>query len=362
MACCAGARPSDPQEVQASLAINKVLVSERANPPAPQCLLLGTGESGKSTIFKQMRLLHGVGYSEAELMEARVMIRTAIQKDVVTLAGAARSPAVLSQVGGDVAFPDDVKSAIDTIGASADGKTLDQLVDLIELMWADPAVRRVYNVRHLYHLSDGAHYFLDKIRIVAQDGWLPTSEDLIRVRVRTSGVVDQLLTFSNMGPLRMVDVGGQRNERRKWAGMFEGATAVIFVTAISDYGSKCFEDDVTDRIADSLQVFGQVCAEPMLANAAVILFLNKCDLFQQKLKTVPFADHFDDYFGDGGYSSAGKYLKKRFMTVAEDAFKAIGRPDRMLKVHFTTAIDRDNVRKVFDDVKDAILTSALKQL
>lgn len=74
------------------------------------------------------------------------MIRTAIQKDVVTLAGAARSPAVLSQVGGDVAFPDDVKSAIDTIGASADGKTLDQLVDLIELMWADPAVRRVRTI------------------------------------------------------------------------------------------------------------------------------------------------------------------------------------------------------------------------
>lgn len=36
------------------------------------------------------------------------------------------------------------------------------------------------------------------------------------------------------------------------------------------------KDDATDRIAESLDVFGQVCAEPMLANAAVILFLNKC--------------------------------------------------------------------------------------
>lgn len=34
---------------------------------------------------------------------------------------------------------------------------------------------------------------------------------------------------------RMVDVGGQRNERRKWIHAFEGVTAVIFVAAISEY-------------------------------------------------------------------------------------------------------------------------------
>jgi hypothetical protein len=33
----------------------------------------------------------------------------------------------------------------------------------------------------------------------------------------------------------MVDVGGQRNERRKWIHAFEGVTAVIFVAAISEY-------------------------------------------------------------------------------------------------------------------------------
>ncbi|SPR01327.1 unnamed protein product (mitochondrion) [Plasmodiophora brassicae] len=152
------------------------------------------------------------------------------------------------------------------------------------------------------------------------------------------------------------------DEIPKLAGMFEGVTAVIFVTAISDYGSKCFEDDATDRIAESLDVFGQVCAEPMLANAAVILFLNKCDLFDAKLKTVPFANYFDDYFGDGSYDSAGKYLKKRFTSAAESAFKAVGRPDRILKVHFTTAIDRDNVRKVFDDVRKVVQENALKQI
>lgn len=106
----------------------------------------------------------------------------------------------------------------------------------------------------------------------------------------------------------------------------------------------------------------------------------RTDLFDAKLKTVPFANYFDDYFGDGSYDSAGKYLKKRFTSAAESAFKAVGRPDRILKVrfgtrltrsprndplpqvHFTTAIDRDNVRKVFDDVRKVVQENALKQI
>jgi len=35
---------------------------------------------------------------------------------------------------------------------------------------------------------------------------------------------------------RLFDVGGQRNERRKWIHLFEGVTAVIFCAAISEYG------------------------------------------------------------------------------------------------------------------------------
>lgn len=33
---------------------------------------------------------------------------------------------------------------------------------------------------------------------------------------------------------KLYDVGGQRNERRKWIHLFEGVTAVIFCAAISE--------------------------------------------------------------------------------------------------------------------------------
>ena len=38
---------------------------------------------------------------------------------------------------------------------------------------------------------------------------------------------------------RMIDVGGQRSERRKWIHAFEGVKAVIFLTAINEYDQVC---------------------------------------------------------------------------------------------------------------------------
>ena len=42
---------------------------------------------------------------------------------------------------------------------------------------------------------------------------------------------------------RMVDVGGQRSERRKWIHCFENVTSIIFLVALSEYDQILFESD-----------------------------------------------------------------------------------------------------------------------
>jgi guanine nucleotide-binding protein G(i) subunit alpha len=58
--------------------------------------------------------------------------------------------------------------------------------------------------------------------------------------VRTTGIVQQHFEIKER-KYTMFDVGGQRNERRKWIHCFDNVTACIFVTAISEFDQKLYE-------------------------------------------------------------------------------------------------------------------------
>ena len=66
-------------------------------------------------------------------------------------------------------------------------------------------------------------------------GWISIYPlDVLRSRVRTTGIVQQDFQIKAK-KYTMFDVGGQRNERRKWIHCCDNVTAVIFVTAVSEY-------------------------------------------------------------------------------------------------------------------------------
>lgn len=90
----------------------------------------------------------------------------------------------------------------------------------------------------------------------------------------------------------MIDVGGQRSERRKWIGSFDDVTAVVFVSALSGYDLKCFEDEVysldllfqywlliilqdMNRVHESMTLFEAICNNKFFVDTAMILFMNK---------------------------------------------------------------------------------------
>ena len=56
----------------------------------------------------------------------------------------------------------------------------------------------------------------------------------------------------------MFDVGGQRDERRKWIQCFNDVTAIIFVTACSSYNMVLREDPNQNRLRESLDLFKSI--------------------------------------------------------------------------------------------------------
>lgn len=125
--------------------------------------------------------------------------------------------------------------------------------------------------------------------------WTPSANDVILTRVRTSGFRDMRFTYKNLR-MRLVDVGGQRSERKKWIHLFADISSVLFVVASSEYDQTMYEDGKTNRMFESIELFREIVNRPEFLDSGIVLFLNKFDLFDRKFRVdkVPLNDsgHF----------------------------------------------------------------------
>lgn len=105
--------------------------------------------------------------------------------------------------------------------------------------------------------------------------------------------------FTHPTPTHSIfDVGGQRNERKKWIHCFDDVTAVIFVAAISEYDQVLYEESGQNRMYEALDLFDEICNSRWFKDTSMILFLNKKDLFEQKMKKVDIRNEEEERFMD----------------------------------------------------------------
>ena len=129
--------------------------------------------------------------------------------------------------------------------------------------------------------------------------------------------VNQTLSSSHLSffQFHLFDVGGQRSQRRKWLHCFDNVEAVFFLAAISAYDQVLEEDSLTNRIKESIQLFGNIATNRWFENTSLVLFLNKTDLFAKKIVTTPLSDTFPEYEGKpGDLYQAQNFLVKQKCT------------------------------------------------
>lgn len=83
--------------------------------------------------------------------------------------------------------------------------------------------------------------FYDSLDRIFKPGWLPDNQDMLQARLRTTGITETLFELGQMN-FRMMDVGGQRSERKKWIHCFEGVQCLLFMVALSGYDQCLVED------------------------------------------------------------------------------------------------------------------------
>eukprot|EP00063_Salmo_salar_P028041 XP_014002876.1 PREDICTED: guanine nucleotide-binding protein G(i) subunit alpha-1-like isoform X3 [Salmo salar] len=150
--------------------------------------------------------------------------------------------------------------------------------------------------------------YLNDLDRITQQSYVPTQQDVLRTRVKTTGIVETHFTFKDLY-FKMFDVGGQRSERKKWIHCFEGVTSIIFCVALSDYDLVLAEDEEMNRMHESMKLFDSICNNKWFTDTSVILFLNKKDLFEEKIGRSPLTICYPEYAGASTYEEAAAYIQ-----------------------------------------------------
>nr|CAB3250002.1 Gi1 G protein alpha subunit Gi [Phallusia mammillata] len=314
-------------------------------------LLLGAGESGKSTVVKQMVIIHKDGYSDEERLKYKPVVHNNVMQSMLSMIRAMKK---LEIPFGEEDKEEDAKKIM-RVAASMHDEIPGDIGECIKRLWADKGVKTVFSRAREYHLIDSTEYYMDEIDDILAANYVPSDQDILRTRVTTTGISETKFSFKDINFL-MVDVGGQRTERKKWIHCFEDVTAIIFVVALSGYDQVLLEDEEMNRMHESMVLFDSICNNSWFSKTAMILFLNKKDLFQQKIEHSPLSICFPDYTGKNTYAEASVFIRRQF----EDL--NIHPDTKEIYSHFTCATDTRNIEVVFDAVADVITKSNMMEI
>ncbi|XP_071390351.1 guanine nucleotide-binding protein subunit alpha-13 isoform X2 [Centroberyx affinis] len=307
-------------------------------------LLLGAGESGKSTFLKQMRIIHGQDFDQRAKEEFRATIFSNVIKGIRVLVDAREKLHIpwgnqANQRHGDTMMAFDTRSAMSHGHGMVETKVFLHYLPSIRALWADQGIQNAYDRRREFQLD-----------------YLPSQQDILLARKPTKGIHEYDFEIKNV-PFKMVDVGGQRSERRRWFECFDSVTSILFLVSSSEYDQVLMEDRQTNRLSESLNIFETIVNNRVFGNVSIILFLNKTDLLEEKVRQVSVRDYFPEFSGEpASLADVQRFLVECFRDKRRE------QQQKPLYHHFTTAINTENIRLVFRDVKDTILHDNLKQL
>ncbi|RTG87265.1 guanine nucleotide-binding protein G(s) subunit alpha [Schistosoma bovis] len=257
-------------------------------------LLLGTGESGKSTLLKQMKIIHINGFSNKERLDYIPIIKQNIRDVILSILGGMKA---LQLEFIQTRTADLAKNLIDN-SLAEDYTYPDTFFDEVDEIWHDPGVQRAYTRSTEFHLFDSATY--------------------------------------------IVDVSGQRGERKKWIQFFDNVTAILYLVDCSGFDKTLLEDHRQNRLIDSLEVFEQAWNNKYLRKVPMIVFLNKIDLLEEKICNGHRIDHIHN-LAEAWLQSAKCSRHKTFYVNRSKKNSSTQKISQLLKTDCNTPFERQSM-------------------
>lgn len=347
---CKTSTHNNPVEKEVSKNIDKALHNEKKEKERElKLLLLGPGESGKSTLLKQMKLIYGTGFSNTEIENCKEVLYMNVVKGMQSLIDGAET-LELKLLDDNIKHGELIKTL-----KGFDEHWTKEVGLAIKNLWNDPAIKKAFEKRYQFQVYEQVAFFFDHIDRISNPNFKATEEDFIKARMPTTGVAETMFELEKH-KFRVVDVGGQRSERKKWVSCFPDVTCVLFVAALSEIDQALYEESGINRLKESLDLFEITVNNEYFSETPVILFLNKEDILRDKLdKGIDPSLYFTNYNGGCNYDLITTYLKAEFLARNKTN-------KREVFVRLTNATDRKNMKFVFDAVTSIILQARLESV
>lgn len=258
-------------------------------------IILGAGESGKSTFMKQMELLNDENEDHTFPTERKEAARSHVFQNLL------EGVSVLGNFGRENEFrltdPDSIEAfrTINTffatnleLGSEGNREPIKNLTEeqgnALKTLAKDETF--VYSLSAASHLCipDGFSYFLKKVKNFPEWGgrtWIPSDEDVLNVRNRTVGTNRIKLSYQG-NKFEFLDVGGQVVERKNWMKLFSGINGVAWLQSLGDYDQMMFENENEYRIVDAFELFEKTINNETFSRSVIMVLLNKIDILERK--------------------------------------------------------------------------------
>ncbi|KAG1726028.1 guanine nucleotide binding protein, alpha subunit [Suillus paluster] len=244
--------------------------------------------------------------------------------------------------------------------------------DDIKALWMDGLIQDML-WRRRTRLEDSAGFFLDAIDRLSARDYEPTDDDVLRARLRTLDIQEHemkrhevfspcsLNTFADTDApkWKIFDVGGSRTQRHAWLPYFDQVNAVIFLAPISCFDERLLEDPRVNRLEDSFILWKAICSSKLLSGTILILFLNKMDILEQKIRNGIMVKRFLPSYGDrpNETNDVVKYLRQKF----KDTVRYCSPEPRICHIYPTSVTDTKAMAVTLTSVRDGILREYLKR-
>lgn len=401
------------QQKLLSDAIDRSLITQDQGGKPVRMILLGTGESGKSTVLKQMKILHSQPFTNLERRQYANVIWVDLlesmkklvfnarklhipldcdqpgsslipyKRVIVDSKGLSDSDATDSlltekfnityqkhysraryskhhhKTGGldiddDESNTDNETDALASVHGKKKSYSREDIAEAISKLWhEDSGIKKCFEMSNRFQLESSMAYFFDQVHQFLDPKHMCSDHDIIMGRIKTTGITENDFAIKNIN-FKVLDAGGQRSERKKWIHCFQDLDAVVFVLAVLEYDQTLYEDDRVNRLEESFALFDALCNSRWFRNTPFIIFLNKVDLLKEKLPRSPIKEYLPEYTGDTmDANSVIDFLEKGLL--------ALNKTQKPIYVHRTCATDTKAMGFVISAVTDMLIQQNLKK-